>query len=137
MDTASSNQQYGIRIYYNSDYNNITASRIENNTIGGIWLDQSGSNDPEFNWIWNNYLNNTGTYDNMRIDSGITNENYFNVTPYSGTNILGGPWIGGNYWTNSSGTGFSDTCTDSDVSREWDSQVLSVSPDPDLEQLSW
>lgn len=32
---------------------------------------------------------------------------------------------------------FRHTCADSDVSRERDSQVLSVSADPESEHLSW
>jgi hypothetical protein len=39
-------------------------------------------------------------------------ENYWNVTNQPGTNIIGGPNIGGNYWTNSSSLGYSNNCTD-------------------------
>jgi len=107
--TASNNQDYGIRIYSNSDYNNITSSRIENNTYAGIYLDESDSSDPEYNLIYNNYLNNTL---NLLIDPGITGENYLNTTQQSATNIISGNYIGGNYWAKPDGTGFSENCTD-------------------------
>jgi len=113
--TANSNQLYGIVIEWNSDYNSITGSRIENNVNGGLWLDQDGGNDPEYNLIWNNYFNSSGTYGNIMIDLGIANANYFNVSKDClEPNIMGGPCIGGNYWTNSSETEHSDLCSDTD-----------------------
>jgi hypothetical protein len=48
------------------------------------------------------------------IDVWSGAESFFNTTNQSGTPIYGnGNRIGGNYWTNSSGSGYSDTCTDS------------------------
>jgi len=41
----------------------------------------------------------------------ITNVTW-NSSLTSGTNIMGRQWIGGNYWTNSTGNGYSDTCDD-------------------------
>ncbi|MCJ7816585.1 MAG: right-handed parallel beta-helix repeat-containing protein, partial [Candidatus Aenigmarchaeota archaeon] len=109
--TLNYNSQYGILIQYDSDYNNITGSRLQGNTNSGIYLGESGSYDPEYNRIWNNYLNNTL---NVQIVTGITNANYFNVSKNcsSGTNIIGGPCIGGNYWTDPVGGNFSDGCID-------------------------
>ncbi|RLC33933.1 hypothetical protein DRH14_04085, partial [Candidatus Shapirobacteria bacterium] len=113
--TVSSNTNYGIRIYADSDNNIIANSTISNNTYAGLYLDEDGSNDPEYNEIYNCLLNNSGTYGNIRVDSGITGENYFNTTEQSGTRIYSsGTRIGGNYWTNPSGTGYSDTCNDTD-----------------------
>lgn len=37
-----------------------------------------------------------------------------NTTVTTSTNILGGLYLGGNYWSNPSGTGYSDLCTDTD-----------------------
>ncbi|AAM06330.1 NosD domain-containing protein [Methanosarcina acetivorans] len=37
-----------------------------------------------------------------------------NSSKTSGESIVGGPYIGGNYWSNPSGTGFSENCTDVD-----------------------
>jgi hypothetical protein len=38
--------------------------------------------------------------------------NYLNITKTSGINIVGGSYIGGNFWATPSGTGLSQTCTD-------------------------
>ncbi|GAI87081.1 unnamed protein product [marine sediment metagenome] len=53
----------------------------------------SGSSDPEYNLIYNNFFNNSGTYGNIRIDTGIANLNYFNTTINCsiGLNILDDP----------------------------------------------
>lgn len=40
--------------------------------------------------------------------------NYWNVTKTSRQNIVGGPYMGGNYYTNSGGTYYSDICNDTD-----------------------
>ncbi len=109
------NSQYGIFFEQDGDYNIINDSKIENNSIG-IYLQSGGS--PDDNKIYNNIFNNTVNY-----YSSATLTNYFNTTKTAGTNIVGGPWIGGNYWDNYSnpGTGFSETCTDSDEDKICDS----------------
>ena len=59
-------------------------------------------------------MNHTGVGSGITFtDSGV---NYWNISKTAATNknILGGPFLGGNYWTNISGTGFSDTCNDID-----------------------
>ncbi|MHA2068148.1 MAG: NosD domain-containing protein, partial [Candidatus Thorarchaeota archaeon] len=118
--TASSNTEYGIHISRDSDNNTINDSRIENNTLAGIRLAQTSSFDPEYSLIYNNYLNNT---QNLLIETSITEENYFNTTLdcSSGPNIIGGPCIGGNYWTDPDGN-FSDLCVDSDGNGICDSE---------------
>jgi PKD repeat protein len=59
--------------------------------------------------IYNNYFNNTL---NVRLAPGGGNTWNNSLTP--GTNIAGGPYIGGNFWAKPDGTGFSQTCIDSD-----------------------
>ncbi|NOQ55625.1 MAG: hypothetical protein GQ477_02340, partial [Nanohaloarchaea archaeon] len=104
---------YGIHIIYSSDNNIIADSIITGNTDAGLYLDQS-TVDPEYNKIYNNFFNNSGTNENVLIDTGIANPNYFNTTKQSGTRIYtAGTDIGGNFWTNSTGNGYSDTCADS------------------------
>ena len=66
---------------------------IEKNAYG-LYFFHSGANKPEYNLIYDNYINNSQNYYNT-----TTTTNYFNTTFQTGTNILGGPWIGGNYWT--------------------------------------
>jgi hypothetical protein len=69
---------------------------------------------------------------NLYSDSNL-NGNYLNTTLNcgGGTNIIGYPCIGGNYWTNSSATGFSDTCTDSDWDGICDSNYSSAANNTD------
>jgi parallel beta-helix repeat protein len=122
--TANNNID-GVAIVY-SDYNNLTDITANNNTGAGIHLDTSSYNtitnsivkDNSYgillfsagaNSIYNNLFNNTN---NFYFDGDIY-ANEWNVTKRAGTNIynpLG--YIGGNYWTNSSGNDFSDTCLD-------------------------
>jgi len=59
------------------------------------------------NLIYNNYFNNS----NNAWDNG---SNIWNITPTFGENIIGGPFIGGNYWSDyigidNNGNGFGAT----------------------------
>jgi len=42
----------------------------------------------------------------------VLSPNTWNTTKTTGENIIGGPHLGGNYWSTPNGTGFSDTCVD-------------------------
>jgi len=58
--------------------------------------------------FYNNLFNSsTGNYFYSR-----STRYYLNTTLTQGTNIVGGPYIGGNYWGKIDGTGYSDTCVD-------------------------
>ncbi|AKB51143.1 cell surface protein [Methanosarcina barkeri str. Wiesmoor] len=59
--------------------------------------------------VYNNYFNNT-----INVRLGNHDKYTWNSSRVSGTNIVGGPYLGGNYWANPNGTGFSEACTDSD-----------------------
>ncbi|HET8688131.1 MAG TPA: NosD domain-containing protein, partial [Methanosarcina sp.] len=59
--------------------------------------------------IYNNYFNNTV---NVRLGAG--GGNTWNSSLTRGTNIAGGPYIGGNFWAKPDGTGFSQICVDLD-----------------------
>ncbi|MDY9926804.1 NosD domain-containing protein [Methanosarcina sp.] len=59
--------------------------------------------------IYNNYFNNT-----VNVRFGAGRENTWNNSLASGTNIAGGPYIGGNFWAKPDGTGFSQICVDLD-----------------------
>ena len=66
----------------------------------GIYISSSANNN-----IFNNYFNNSNNY---YID---LSSNTWNITKTSARNILNGPTLGGNFWANPEGTGFSQTCT--------------------------
>ena len=108
-------------------------SQIENNTITendqGIALMYEGRADIAGNTIsfnkkcglydkadasskiYNNYFNNTA---NVIFDNYYGSPNIWNTTRTTGKNIIGGPYIAGNYWAKPDGTGFSQTHYDVD-----------------------
>jgi len=74
-----------------TDNSIISNNKIFNN-CNGLILDSSNNN-----LIYNNYLNNT----NNAYDDG---SNIWNISRTSGTNVIGGPYLGGNYWSDYDGT---------------------------------
>jgi len=88
-NTASDNE-YGI--YLNYSHNNVITNNNVSNNEYGIHLKGSGDN-----LIYNNHFNNmNNAYDNEN--------NIWNITKTEGTNIIGGPYLGGNYWSDYTGT---------------------------------
>ncbi len=83
----------------NSSNNNVTGNNASNNSNG---INLSNSNN---NYIYNNYFNNSN---NVIIDSSV---NYWNTTRRSEKNIINGSFIGGNFWADPDGNGWSQTCT--------------------------
>ena len=99
-NTASNNYR-GI-LLSSSSTNNLTGNTVTSNNNRGIFLSSSSSNT-----IFNNYFNNTQN----ALDNG---NNIWNISKTAGTNIIGGPYLGGNHWSNyagidSDGDGFGDT----------------------------
>jgi len=133
--TLSNNIENGITIYMLSQYNVIKDSIIENNANYGIYLDARGSNyHPINNGFYNNYISNFFNFGSEKP----TYFNYWNTTfnCLSGTNILGGLCIGGNYWATPNGTGFSETCEDSDKNGICDSNTILSTQNVDYLPLS-
>ena len=90
VSSATGDSSIGI-LLVSSDNNNLTNNNASNNTYG-IWLDYSSNN-----LIYNNYFNNT--------NNAVDNENNaWNTTRTAGTNIIGGPYLGGNYWSDYTGS---------------------------------
>ena len=93
ISNTAKNNPDGIYIS-NSDYNNITKSILESNSNYGIRLFLSDNN-----LVYDNFFNNT----NNARDTGT---NYWN-TSYdcsSGSNVIDGLCIGGNFWSDYNGS---------------------------------
>ena len=113
-NTASDNAR---GVYFgNSDSNTLSSNTVRNNSVYGLFV--CGRSDK--NLIYNNYFNNT----NMTIKNGIGNA--YNTTKTAGTNIVGGPYIGGNFWAKPDGTGFSETAVDKDGDGISDSAYTNI-----------
>ena len=112
-NTINSNNQSGIFLS-NSSNNNIENNKVSNNRYG-IRLSSSSSN----NTIYNNYFSNINNF-RLRNSSG----NRWNIEKISGINIIGGSYLGGNFWASPNGTGFSQDCPDSNGDGICDSPYI-------------
>jgi len=125
--TTNSNAFYGFYLYY-SDLNTISGSTAENN-VNGIVLSYAESNK-----IYNNFFNNS---DNFYF-GGTIYTNHWNTTKQLGTRIYSnGNYIGGNYYTNPSGNGYSDTCNDTDHDGFCDDQYNLTSDGKNIDYLPY
>ncbi|MFA5992709.1 MAG: glycoside hydrolase family 9 protein [Candidatus Pacearchaeota archaeon] len=105
-----SNNVYGIEL--GSPFivgNHIRGFKIINNSVYGIKIDDFQDSD---NIIYDNFFNNTNNINPLRISGSYPDSNY-SVTKTPGTNIVGGGYVGGNFWAQPSGNGFSQKCGDS------------------------
>ncbi len=92
-------------IHLNSSDNNIFSGNIlASNDVSGLSMCPACDNNTAFN----NYLNNI-----FNADIG-NKRNAWNIKRTEGTNIVGGPYLGGNFWASPDGTGFSETALDAD-----------------------
>ncbi len=89
-NTAHNNREEGIYVTSATD-TDINVNTIVCNAGYGIYLNSSTANS-----IYNNYFNNT----NNSYDNG---DNIWNITKTEGKNIIGGLYLGGNYWSDYAG----------------------------------
>src|SRR5574341_143409 len=92
-NTSILNNRYGIYVAY-SNNSSISSNQIISNSEYGIYLKNSNSS-----IISNNLFNNTN---NFMIKGTV---NRWNITRTTGKNIIGGPYLGGNFWANPISTG--------------------------------
>jgi parallel beta-helix repeat protein len=135
LNNIISNNSIGILFEGYSSDNLVTNNKVELNKQYGVYIGNLGSGEiyGSTNQFYNNIFNNTFNFfndtRNYKTDykSVYTGYDYniepmynatgvipiaLNTTKTSGTNIIGGPYIGGNYWAKPDGTGFSQTCKD-------------------------
>ncbi|WP_164997740.1 S-layer protein domain-containing protein [Methanolobus psychrotolerans] len=127
---AVDNSEDGIYLFYTSNNNMLKGNIASNNANSGIWMycsfynkvvGNSVSNNNECgiylyscldNLIYNNFFNNTV---NRRFNEVLyPTSNIWNINKTAGTNIVGGPYLGGNYWARPDGWGFSQRYEDID-----------------------
>ncbi|WP_440948020.1 right-handed parallel beta-helix repeat-containing protein [Methanosarcina sp. T3] len=99
-----SNSSKGIYLREECHDNELFNNMITYSNESGILLDYSTANR-----IYNNYFNNT-----VNVKAENSEGNIWNTTKTPGENLMGGPYLGGNFWADLNGTGFSQTGKDSD-----------------------
>ena len=70
-----------------------------------------------------------GSYD-------YTGSNFWNISKTAGANIAEGDNLGGNFWTDGAGTGYSDTCVDADHDTLCDTPLALAGTDQDALPLA-
>jgi len=109
------NTFYGIVLYSHANYNTIQSNYIFNNFHTGIVIISYST----YNTVNSNYVIDNGVYgiallivtNNLIYDNYFDNNDYeldsaattWNITKTSGSNIVGGAFIGGNYWSDYTG----------------------------------
>ncbi|MEN6342924.1 MAG: carbohydrate-binding protein [Methanospirillum sp.] len=82
----------------------VAGNRITDQPERGVWVADASDN-----VIYDNWFSNSGVNADV---VGTSTGNSFSVVKRAGPNIIGGPFIGGNYWSKPDGTGFSQTHAD-------------------------
>jgi parallel beta-helix repeat protein len=130
-NNVSNNSQYGIYLWCSRN-NELKTNIISGNGEYGIYLVKDVYGGSDNNCIHNNYFDNT----NNAYDDVNNTNNIWNTTKTAGTNIIGGPYLGGNFWAKPDGTGFSQICTDVDMDGICDSSYMLASDNIDYLPLA-
>lgn len=97
------NNSNGIVVTDTKDDLTVNSNYISANSGTGIRIDSGGGTGS--GTIWDNYFAN-----NVNVGgTGAPGTFGWSVDPVSGKNVMGGPTIAGNYWSNPTGTGWSDS----------------------------
>lgn len=89
----------------NSDSNKISDNTIVSNQVYGLFICPKSDK----NRVLNNYFNNT-----VNAEANNGTDNVYNIEKTAGTNIVGGPYLAGNYWAKPDGLGHSEIMPDTD-----------------------
>ncbi len=124
LESSNNSSLEGNRI--SDNYCGLLLAETQNSTLSGNWLENNNFGLILYNssesLVYNNYLNNTNNtaFEIENIVSTIIQdpENnpdcIWNISKTEGLNIVGGPYLGGNFWAKPDGTGFSQTHLDTD-----------------------
>lgn len=129
-NTVNTCDTYGLEVT-DSEYTTVTKNNISDNTYAAVKFENSRhsvisgntlsqtkigpvlivGNEVRDAVITNNYFS---SFENISVDP-VSADIVWNNTQTVGVNILGGPYLGGNYWgSTSGGKGFSDKVKDDD-----------------------
>jgi parallel beta-helix repeat protein len=100
-ENTVSNNHNGIYIGTSND-NILSSNTVQNSDNLGFFICSRSNR----NLVYNNYFNEN----KITIKNGIGNA--YNTIKTPGINIIGGPYIGGNFWGKPDGTGFSQNAVD-------------------------
>jgi parallel beta-helix repeat protein len=90
-NTIEANREHGINMAYSND-NVVVNNIIKSNSSYGLITYYANNN-----WIYNNRFSGNG------MNAGDDWNNYWCITKTAGTNIIGGPNLGGNSWSDYTG----------------------------------
>lgn len=91
----------GIDLYGHADGNTFTRNRVEANGVGIRLRETTSHETPRGNLLYDNaFLANTLQH---ARDYPGADENQYNVSKTSGLNLMRGPYVGGNYWSDYNG----------------------------------
>ena len=117
-NNISLNNENGI-LLSGSDFNELKKNSVSNNNIGISLVYESNDN-----LVYNNFFNNINNFNNIYYGAINNLANTWNISIIKTTNIIGGSYLGGNYWASPNGTGFSQTCIDGDNDGICDSPYI-------------